>query len=512
MQFGSHLVPYVSPEKVQDYSHIRVLIAKDAISTGWDCPRAEVMVSFRPAQDRTHITQLLGRMVRTPLARRVPGNDLLNSVDCLLPYFNRDTVGAVADALINGDDKEDPPPPGRRVLTEPIETFPVSGNGFDDAWEKLLSLPSQSVPRTTATPVKRLTSLAQELAADGLLPDAGKLAHEELHRVLDAARARFSDDVETAVDNVYTVEGQTLVGSLGTGDKSFAAFTEEADTAVIDDAYRRAGRAISPDLARTYAEYLAEQSDQPTDDALLDAHAKIAALGLVPKVKAYLDKEAESISAEWFTKYRVAIKGLSDERRDAYRQILEMSAEPQDVELAKPAVQLVPSKVRAADGTETDLPTRKKHLMAPKDVDFPVDLNEWETQALDRELGREGFIAWYRNPAHSGQDSFAVAYRMDGAWKSVRPDFIVFSENADGSVAASIVDPHGYQLSDALPKLLGLADYAEQHPGVFARIDAVAKIGDKLRVLDLTETSVRDAVRSADSARELYDGPHAAAF
>jgi type III restriction enzyme len=60
--FGSHFVPYISPERVQEATWIRVLIAKDAISTGWDCPRAEVMVSFRAATDKTHITQLLGRM------------------------------------------------------------------------------------------------------------------------------------------------------------------------------------------------------------------------------------------------------------------------------------------------------------------------------------------------------------------------------------------------------------------------------------------------------------------
>ena len=71
--FGRHAVAYIPPERVQETPSIRVLIAKDAISTGWDCPRAEVMVSFRPARDKTHITQLLGRMVRTPLARRIPG-------------------------------------------------------------------------------------------------------------------------------------------------------------------------------------------------------------------------------------------------------------------------------------------------------------------------------------------------------------------------------------------------------------------------------------------------------
>ncbi|WP_270452035.1 DEAD/DEAH box helicase, partial [Kocuria marina] len=98
-RFGFHEIPYLSPEEVQDHDWCRVLIAKDAISTGWDCPRAEVMLSFRSASDRTHITQLLGRMARTPLARRVPGNDLLSSVYCFLPHFAPTTTREVADAL-----------------------------------------------------------------------------------------------------------------------------------------------------------------------------------------------------------------------------------------------------------------------------------------------------------------------------------------------------------------------------------------------------------------------------
>ena len=57
---------------MQDDTWVRVLIAKDAISTGWDCPRAEVMVSFRPASDQTYIAQMLGRMVRTPAGAAHP--------------------------------------------------------------------------------------------------------------------------------------------------------------------------------------------------------------------------------------------------------------------------------------------------------------------------------------------------------------------------------------------------------------------------------------------------------
>jgi type III restriction enzyme len=184
--FGSYSVPYISPEHVQDASWIRVLIAKDAISTGWDCPRAEVLVSFRPAKDKTHITQLMGRMVRTPLARRIPGNERLNAVDCLLPFFDAASVGAVADALVNGTGPDDQPPPGRRVLINPVEVTP-NEMVSEAVWKKLLSLPSLSLPQRAAKPVKRLTALAHELATDKLLIDAGKTAHAELHRALDAA-------------------------------------------------------------------------------------------------------------------------------------------------------------------------------------------------------------------------------------------------------------------------------------------------------------------------------------
>ena len=55
--FGGHSVPYISPERVQESTWVRVLIAKDAISTGWDCPRAEVMVSFRPRQGTGRISR-----------------------------------------------------------------------------------------------------------------------------------------------------------------------------------------------------------------------------------------------------------------------------------------------------------------------------------------------------------------------------------------------------------------------------------------------------------------------
>lgn len=490
-----------------------MLIAKDAISTGWDCPRAEVTVSFRPAKDRTHITQLLGRMVRTPLARHIPGNDRLNAVDCLLPFFDITSVESVADALMHGGDTDDPPLPGRRVLINPEEMTP---NPYvpEGVWEKFLSLPSQSLPQRGAKPVKRLTALAHELAADSLLEDAGKKAHAEMHTVLDAAQARYAAEVTAARRSVLTVEGKSLTADLKGGFKSFDDFLEAADYAVIEDAYRRASRVLSADVSRTYAEYLADKKTNADSDeeALMEAHADIAALGLVPDVKAYLDAEAAKIAKAWLTQYRVAIKGLSDERQDMYRQIKEMSTEPQDIDLTKPKSWMEPTTVREADGKDTPIPTRKRHLLSDENGDFPVILNDWETKVLDTEMKQTGFAAWYRNPSRSSQDSLAIAYDSgNNVIKTVRPDFVFFGEGANG-IEVSIVDPRGFHLGDALPKLRGLAQYAEDHADDFQRIEAVAKVGDKLRVLDLAEAPVRKAVVEAQDAKGAYEGAYASNY
>ncbi len=510
--FGRHTVPYISPERVQESTWVRVLIAKDAISTGWDCPRAEVMVSFRPARDRTHITQLLGRMVRTPLARRIPGNERLNSVYCLLPFFDEASVKNVAKALMSGGDGGEELP-GRRVLINPVELKPNPAIP-EAVWDKLLSLPSQTLPKRHARPVKRLTSLAHELAVDGLLADAGKAAHAEMHKVLDGVRARYKAEIETARKSVLTVEGKSLKADLKGGDMSFDDFLEEADYAVIEDAYRRAGRAISPDLATSYSDYLA-RNEGDTDEmeaALIDAHVTIAALGLVPDVRETLEAEAEKLANQWLTRFRIEIKDLSDERQDVYRQIREMSAHPMDVDLARPTSWMQATTIREANGSEAPLPTFDRHMLCDEKGMFPEDFNSWEGEVVSAELARPGSVAWYRNPSRASQDSLGIIYEDGGEPKIVRPDFVFFVQQGDGTVAADIVDPHGIQFGDAIPKLKGLAQYAERFGDQYRRIEAVAKIGDKFRVLDLKEAATRAAVSTAASIRALYESAAASDY
>lgn len=71
---------------------------------------------------------------------------------------------------------------------------------------------------------------------------------------------------------------------------------------------------------------------------------------------------------------------------------------------------------------------------------------------------------------------------------------------------ADIVDPHGIHLADALPKLKGLALYAETHAKAYRRIESVAEIKGKLRVLDLKNEDVRKGIAEAIDAASLFTG------
>ena len=87
-------------------------------------------------------------------------------------------------------------------------------------------------------------------------------------------------------------------------------------------------------------------------------------------------------------------------------------------------------------------------------------------------------------------------------------DFVVISRRTDGTLAASIVDPHGDHLADARNKLNALADYAELYGENFVRIDSITKHADELRYLDLGDEETRENVRGFEGAevKALYVG------
>lgn len=83
-------VPHIESSEIAEDRRIRVVLFKENLSTGWDCPRAETMMSFRRAEDATYIAQLLGRMVRTPLGfTRVDAPDPDADEQTNIVYLNK---------------------------------------------------------------------------------------------------------------------------------------------------------------------------------------------------------------------------------------------------------------------------------------------------------------------------------------------------------------------------------------------------------------------------------------
>ncbi|CAI9411644.1 DEAD/DEAH box helicase [Aestuariimicrobium sp. T2.26MG-19.2B] len=516
---GQQGVPYIAPQRVQDAKHVRVLLAMEAISTGWDCPRAEVLVSFRPRSDATYIHQLLGRMLRTPLARRIPGNEVLNSVDCLLPYFDRETSKSIATMLMKGKTAVDDSDQGggdedtqkaRRVLFDPVRLEP-NPDVPQEVWDLFEAIPSVTIPKRSVKPIKRLDALAVALSKDGLVPNAVTKAQSALCAVLDGRAVQYKEKVTHARQDVLTMSGEELRGRVGKDGFTYKAFDVAADTRAIEDAYQYAARLLTKGLAGAYVNHLVGPDEEDID--LLEANIIVASLGRVPEVVTDVEEEADDLARRWLTQTRVARKGLPDEPQAEYDRIQGMSTHPERISLRAPKVTQADRKAREKDGTEHDLPVRTGHLMVSEDGTTPIDLNEWERKVLDSETAQPGFKAWYRNPSRATNESLAIAYKDGtGDWKAMRPDFLFFGSQHDGKIVVDLVDPHGHHLSDALPKLRGLADFAEKYGAEFRRIESIAETKGELKVLDLTKHHVRQAVRDATDAKALYESGVATAY
>jgi type III restriction enzyme len=491
-KFGAWEVDWIEPQRVQEETQVRVLVAKDAISTGWDCPRAEVLVSFRRAQDNTHITQLLGRMVRSPLARRVPGDERLNAVDCILPFFDRTTAVKVVRYLTG--DLEEVPGAAKKVIIDPKELLP-NPNVPDAVWDLWETLPTQTLPQRGARPVKRLVALAQALSADAVRPGALKEVEEELHRILDSYAMRYETQLESAIREVWDVHVQEIEGRFGKTGLTYAEFVERADDRAIRTGFETAKKAFGADIAQSYVNHLAgPDNSDADDDGLREAYVRAAALATVKEVREKVDFEALELTEKLFAEHRVAVKGLPDVRQQEYEDIRAMATDPQLGALRPPRTRIEGFSVEK-DGQIQAALLAPVHLMSDEDGQFPLtSLNNWEQEVVLAELARPNVRGWYRNPSRAAVDSLGIAYRDDGGnWRSMHPDFVFFHD-VRGEIVASIVDPHGHHLDDAAAKLKALARFAADFGNAFHRIEAVAEVDGRMKVIDMQLPTVREAV------------------
>jgi len=181
LTFGGENIRRIDASRIQDDETARVVLFKTALSTGWDCPRAEVMMSFRKAIDHTLIAQLVGRMIRTPLARRINSYEMLNTVELYLPHYDRANLEKILEELRNPDAED-------RPATEVTTERPVSyerNKSMAEAFEVLKELKSAIFSNpSTLSPVRRLLRMAFFLTGDKLDEDAYERERGDLVKIL----------------------------------------------------------------------------------------------------------------------------------------------------------------------------------------------------------------------------------------------------------------------------------------------------------------------------------------
>ena len=509
LHLGARAVDWVQPELIQSDRDVRVVLAKEAISTGWDCPRAEVLYSERPARDVTHIAQIIGRMVRQPLTRRIPTDDVLNTVACFLPLFDRSALGRIKSELeggANGDGDQ-------RVAASVVRAARVFERNVAlpaDVFAAIETLPSLPAPDVLASPLRRAKELARLLTdsahGDALLADAGAQLTQTLMAKLDGLAAEHADIVAANVANLESADVRRTRLTVTGAEVARTTATLPTHTG---DLTRDTGRILNGVKEGVGKDYWSHRAGRRgADEDLLDVRTEVAALFQVDGVSAELDAAATGWVQTQLSRFAVDIKNSTGATRDAFRRVQEQTTAPEIVTVDLRANLTAPTK----DGAGLDLPAYPGHLYAGDGGRFPIALNDWERRIVTTETSRPTFVAWYRNPSRPTPASLRIGYRDDAeGWTSLQVDFLVVSRRGDGTLGVSIIDPHGDHLADARAKLHALAGYAEAHGDAYVRIESVAETGDGLRVLDLHDPAVRAAVRdfAGGKVTTLYESDSA---
>lgn len=203
---------YIEPSHIADDHKVRVVFFKDSLSTGWDCPRAETMMSFRRATDATYIAQLLGRMIRTPKQHRITIDETLNDVHLFLPHFDKDQVKKVVTALQDAE--------GADLPTD------INGESIDRPQHQVL---------TVNTPKNQADNTNNE-QKDEAIHKVGAKNEQNEHPFVDTAQKEDDENKADNTNQAYNPINSNYTNNFGetSSDVKSDAESEEDESTTLD--------------------------------------------------------------------------------------------------------------------------------------------------------------------------------------------------------------------------------------------------------------------------------------
>jgi type III restriction enzyme len=558
-------VPYLEPSKIQDDKQVRVVFFKETLSTGWDCPRAETMMSFRRYVDSTAIAQLLGRMVRTPIQQRIMVDDMLNDVQLFLPHFDADKVKKVVDELQNEEGGELP----TDIIGDEIErgsfvwvtsqkphrspqkedhSLPL----FDESFMTADNSQGKSVPRSFVVDRSRQTDIkpkespiTPEEAIDFEFDDIDRPKIVEFinekalpcYQVRPYQQSNYltslyslvrflllsgldihakEDVINTIVEKIYS-----YIERLRHSGKYAEAKAKVVNFEMLASVYDVFGEKIKADPVKN----VFSETDVDIERQLRIAEKQLGNEGVaVAYGRKYDNPDAPSsymvdvilyvCDEEQMKQLHEYAKATYHQLNDKYRQKTTrlsdmLKTQYRNIVRDSAEVSDVPFFLgenimfrNDEDGEEyTD------HLFVDEVTGkVRIKLNKWEKLVIDEERKNEEFRCWYRNPSR-GSDALTLYHIYKGMKKAFYPDFLIIRKENGGDYIIDILEPHDPTRDDNVSKAKALAQYATENPCIGrAQLIRLTKTstGEELRRLDFAAHSeLREKVAVINTNEEL---------
>ena len=582
---------YEEPSHISDNEKVKVVFFKENLSVGWDCPRAETMMSFRKAVDYTYIAQLLGRMIRTPLHRHIDDNEALNEVTLFLPYFDKNTVDKVIKALkgsegaslptdVEGQEignkekilvsagdgvirwKKPVPQTPRKELENQISLNEEQAHKDSTDQEKdeitdstLVEIqkstskseeqkstpksekPTQdttsyskakaeekteatlSVPTSTESQIKR-AALVDFINGVGLttytitkhhisnylsaLFDLVRLLTYSglAQNMINTTKAEFAGMIESYISNLKSKgdyddlvnEFQDLIVTT----QIFDAFGEEITTlqnhlfaTTSDDVERQFRRAehilANEGIGQEYRKRHFSNVDPnaASIDVILFSNDEKE----IANIRSFAERKYNDLKDN----YRIKILNLDALYKSQFANTILMTEDVAELSYTLPKAIYVDDESFGEEYTD--------HLFInDKTSSVRFNLDSWEKGVLEEERQRVDYVCFVRNKERKPW-ALRLVYTFGHETKPMYPDFLIIRDVPDVGFVVDILEPHRGDLTDNLPKALGLIKYAKKNPRV-GRIQMIREgkngAGKKCFFrLDFTKTAVQNAVLSA---------------
>lgn len=486
IEYGGRIIRKIEASRIQDTREVKVVLFKTALTTGWDCPRAEVMMSFRRAQDTTSIAQLIGRMIRTPLARRIDKDEVLNTVELFLPHYDADSLEAVLKKLRSPDEHDGVP---TTVITEAVEYY--RDPRFEGVWEHLEGLPTYSVNRAPKlTDLKRALRLSSMLTHDGIDADADEKLRELLTGKLKQLRDKMAanekewfsmvkESGEIAVDELSITVGPMHISGRGTSRMTLSSEN-------IDQLFDEAGRVLASGegLHRSY--WRRYHNHEKPAEAKLEVAAVVRHADTKPAMDALAKEQFHAL----FEANKSKIKKLPEGERARYHQLQQASGKAEAHEWS------LPDYISEKPGADL----WDDHLFIDDAGKFSATLNTWEKDFLDWAKQQPGFVGWLRNLDRRPW-AFCVPYEL-GTEKPFYPDFVIVRKKGK-AYEIDLLEPHDDSRTDTWAKVKGLAKFADEHGMEFGGLYVGRKKDGKLQVVNVADHATREKARRMTSPNDL---------